>query len=156
MKNKSLRNAISKECAWRTSRCVQVAQSSRVATIRWQLIIVWLTICDLIYEGYIPSFNNPPCSRKRKILEVGQAAPKKFNKNKNKKSCKARGSGARNGGEPAVSYKWTGWVWEIAGWLRFKDCRKSTDHFRGIYRIYPNLIKENPEDVNQWLGRTGS
>jgi hypothetical protein len=22
------------------------------------------------------------------------------------------------------------------------------DHFRGIYRTYPNLIKENPEDVN--------
>ena len=24
-----------------------------------------------------------------------------------------------------------------------QDCRKITDHFRGIYRIYPNLIKEN-------------
>ena len=23
------------------------------------------------------------------------------------------------------------------------DCRKITDHFRGIYRIYPNLIKED-------------
>ena len=24
-----------------------------------------------------------------------------------------------------------------------QDCRKLTDHFRGIYRIYPNLVKEN-------------
>ena len=23
-----------------------------------------------------------------------------------------------------------------------QDCRKITDHFRGIYRIYPNLMKE--------------
>jgi hypothetical protein len=29
------------------------------------------------------------------------------------------------------------------------DCRKSSDHFRGIYRrIYPKLIKRKPEDVN--------
>ena len=34
-------------------------------------------------------------------------------------------------GEPAVSYKWTSWVWKI------------TDHFRRIYRVYPNLKKEN-------------
>ena len=41
------------------------------------------------------------------------------------------------GGEPAVSYRWTGWIWEI------------TDHFRGIYRrIYHNLIKGKSEDVN--------
>ena len=24
-----------------------------------------------------------------------------------------------------------------------QDCRKITDHFRGIYGIYPNLIQEN-------------
>jgi hypothetical protein len=24
-----------------------------------------------------------------------------------------------------------------------QDCRNITDHFRGIYRIYPNFIKEN-------------
>ena len=24
-----------------------------------------------------------------------------------------------------------------------QDCRKITHHFKGIYRIYPNLIKEN-------------
>ena len=24
-----------------------------------------------------------------------------------------------------------------------QDCRKITDHFRGIYRLYPNLVKEN-------------
>ena len=29
-----------------------------------------------------------------------------------------------------------------------QDCREITDHFREIYtRIYPNLIKEKPEDV---------
>ena len=44
-------------------------------------------------------------------------------------------------GEPVVSYRWTAWVWEITGWSG--DCRKITDHFRGIYRIYPNLIKDN-------------
>ena len=42
-------------------------------------------------------------------------------------------------GEPAVSYRWTGLVWEITGCY----CRKITNHFKGIYRIYPNLIKEN-------------
>ena len=24
-----------------------------------------------------------------------------------------------------------------------QDCMKLNDHFRGIYRIYPNLVKEN-------------
>ena len=28
--------------------------------------------------------------------------------------------------------------------VEVQDCRKITGHFRGIYRIYPNLIKENP------------
>ena len=27
--------------------------------------------------------------------------------------------------------------------VEVQDCRKITDHFRGIYRIYPNLMKEN-------------
>ena len=27
--------------------------------------------------------------------------------------------------------------------VEFQDCRKIIDHFREIYRIYPNLIKEN-------------
>ena len=27
--------------------------------------------------------------------------------------------------------------------VEVQDCRKITDHFRGIYRIYLNLIKEN-------------
>ena len=27
--------------------------------------------------------------------------------------------------------------------VEVQDCRKITDQFRGIYRIYPNLIKEN-------------
>ena len=27
--------------------------------------------------------------------------------------------------------------------VEVQDCRKITDHFRAIYRIYPNLIKEN-------------
>ena len=27
--------------------------------------------------------------------------------------------------------------------VEVKDCKKITDHFTGMYRIYPNLIKEN-------------
>jgi len=27
--------------------------------------------------------------------------------------------------------------------VEFQNCRKITDHFRGIYIIYPSLIKEN-------------
>jgi hypothetical protein len=27
--------------------------------------------------------------------------------------------------------------------VEIQDCRKINDHFRGIYRIYPNLIKGN-------------
>ena len=27
--------------------------------------------------------------------------------------------------------------------VEFQDCRKITDHFRGIYRIHPNSVKEN-------------
>jgi len=32
--------------------------------------------------------------------------------------------------------------------VEVQDCRKIPDHFRGIYRIYPNLIKGKTEDVN--------
>jgi hypothetical protein len=38
-------------------------------------------------------------------------------------------------GEPAVGFRWTGWVWDITA--EAQDCRKITDHFRGVYRIYP-------------------
>jgi hypothetical protein len=33
------------------------------------------------------------------------------------------------------------------------DCKKITYHFRGIYRIYPNLIKENRRmsTLHNWL-----
>ena len=44
-------------------------------------------------------------------------------------------------GEPAVSYKWAGWVWEITGWS--SRLLENYDHVKGIYRIYPNSIKEN-------------
>jgi hypothetical protein len=27
--------------------------------------------------------------------------------------------------------------------VEVQDCRRVTNHFRGIYRIYPNLIKKN-------------
>ena len=27
--------------------------------------------------------------------------------------------------------------------VEVQDCKKITDHFRIIYRIYPNLVKEN-------------
>ena len=32
--------------------------------------------------------------------------------------------------------------------VEVQRCRKITYHFRGIYTIYPNLMKEKPEDVN--------
>jgi hypothetical protein len=41
----------------------------------------------------------------------------------------------------SMSYEWTGWVWEIT--CQFQDYKKITGHFRGIYRICPNLMKEN-------------
>ena len=45
-------------------------------------------------------------------------------------------------GEPAVSYRWTGWGREITSWSG--DFRRITDHFRGIYRrIYLKWIKHN-------------
>ena len=43
--------------------------------------------------------------------------------------------------EPAVDYRWTGWVWEITDWS--SNCRKIADHLRGIHRICPNWVKEN-------------
>ena len=47
------------------------------------------------------------------------------------------------GEEPAVSYGWTGWVWgEITGGSS-RLLQKITHRYRGIYRIYPNFIKEN-------------
>ena len=32
--------------------------------------------------------------------------------------------------------------------VQVQDYMKITNHFEGIYRIYPNFIKEKPEDVN--------
>ena len=46
--------------------------------------------------------------------------------------------GSYDRGEPAVSYRWTGWVCEITGWSS-----KITDRFNRIYRIHPKLVKEN-------------
>jgi hypothetical protein len=51
-------------------------------------------------------------------------------------------------GEPTASYRWTGWVWEMS-FLMFKTSRKITDCFRGINRIYLELIKAKPEDHTQ-------
>jgi hypothetical protein len=45
-------------------------------------------------------------------------------------------------GEPAATYKWIGWVWEITGG-KAEVFKKIADHFRGIYRIYLELIKKN-------------
>ena len=37
-------------------------------------------------------------------------------------------------------------------WLKLKDFRKITDHFRGIHRIYPRLIKKNWKiTMRHWL-----
>ena len=49
------------------------------------------------------------------------------------------------GGEPAVSLQMN----RLSNnRLKFKTAGKLLIIFRGIYRIYPNLIEENPEDVN--------
>ena len=45
-------------------------------------------------------------------------------------------------GEPAASYKWTGWVLKN-DLLKFKTAGESPIHSEGIHRIYPNLMKEN-------------
>ena len=37
-------------------------------------------------------------------------------------------------GELAVSYKWTGWAWEITGWRKFKTAGKLPIIFTAIYR----------------------
>ena len=38
---------------------------------------------------------------------------------------------------------------EIEKWpVEVQDFREITDHFRGIYRIYPQFNKGKPEDVN--------
>ena len=36
--------------------------------------------------------------------------------------------------------------------VEVQDCRKITDHFRGTYRIYPNLIQETGggQHVSGW------
>jgi hypothetical protein len=37
--------------------------------------------------------------------------------------------------------------------IEVQDCMKITDHFREIYTIYPNLIKENRMmSTYNWLG----
>ena len=50
-------------------------------------------------------------------------------------------------GEPAVRYTWTGLSLRNNR-LKFKDCRKFTDHVRGIHKTYSNLTKAKPVDVN--------
>ena len=34
--------------------------------------------------------------------------------------------------------------------VEVQDCRKITDHFGGIYRIYPNLVTGGCEHVTGW------
>jgi hypothetical protein len=38
--------------------------------------------------------------------------------------------------------------------VEVQDCMKITDHFRGIYRIYPNPIKENRRMSNRLDSQT--
>ena len=35
--------------------------------------------------------------------------------------------------------------------ITVQDCRRITDHFRGIHRIYPNLIKEHRRMSTRYL-----
>ena len=53
--------------------------------------------------------------------------------------------------EPAVSYRWTGWVWGIA--VEGEDLRRITDHFGRIYSIFLKLILKNRRmsTCNHWL-----
>ena len=53
-------------------------------------------------------------------------------------------------GEPAVSYKWTSQVWEITTVVGIQNCIKITNHFKRIYKIYPQSNKGKPEGVNMW------
>ena len=50
--------------------------------------------------------------------------------------------------DPTVSYRWTGWVWEMINQLKFETSGRIIDHFRGICGIYLNWMKAKPEDVN--------
>ena len=50
-------------------------------------------------------------------------------------------------GEPAVSYRWIGWVWGITGW----SSRLLQETYRSYYRNLWNIAqfyKRKPEDVN--------
>ena len=54
-------------------------------------------------------------------------------------------------GEPAVNYKWTGWVLRNNR-LKFMTAGELPIIFREIYRIYSNLIKENRRmSTYNWL-----
>ena len=49
-------------------------------------------------------------------------------------------------GEPAASYKWTSWVWEITGWnSRLQENRRI---ILEEYIEYTQIIKGKAEDVN--------
>ena len=65
-------------------------------------------------------------------------------------NCWERGSWdlSNDQGEPTASYRWIGWVWEITGWS--SRLQETTDHFRGIYGIYINLIMRTPKDAKMW------
>ena len=57
-------------------------------------------------------------------------------------------------GEPVVSYRWTGWVWEITGWSsRLQENYPSFE--RNLWNI-PQFSKEEPKDVNMWLVGLGN
>ena len=54
-------------------------------------------------------------------------------------------------GEPAVSYRWTGWVWEN-NQLEFETAGKLPIDVEEFHRIYPILITENQRMLTcNWL-----
>jgi hypothetical protein len=57
-------------------------------------------------------------------------------------SCMVTAIGSYDQGELAFSCRWTGWAWDITGWSsRLHENYRS--FLRRIYRICPNLTKEN-------------
>jgi hypothetical protein len=51
---------------------------------------------------------------------------------------------------PTASYRWIGWVSEIAGWSA--GCQETYQSFRGIYGIYLNSIKKSPGHFMHFSG----
>jgi len=71
-------------------------------------------------------------------------------------TCNISHSSARNErGELTASYKWTGRVWEITNWLKFKTLGKFWSHIPWKYRhiTWISKVKLQITTCNQWTWR---